>query len=99
MPNTEGQKVWFEKCNCTPDLAHGYFHHFRKGKCPWPTASVEAAEIMLKGLAKENRLPAEDVEAIRKQVHAAGLQKTMSESELVMLLEFSDFAIIAMIID
>jgi hypothetical protein len=97
VPNTEGQKVWFEKCNCTPVVAHGYFHHFRKGRCPWPTESVEAAECMLKGLARENHLSTEEVEGIRKQVRAAGLQEAMSEEELVMLLEFSDLAVLAVI--
>ena len=68
------KKVWFEKCNCSAAKgAHGYFHAEGNGKCPVPTFSMEAGEIILNGLAGEYGLSEADQEEVRDQMRAAEL--------------------------
>jgi hypothetical protein len=90
VPKTKEQRrIWFEKCDCKKKEqgAHGYFHTSYKGRCPWPTASIETAEPLLKSLAKEAGLTAHEVHEVRAQLHVAGLAEKMGETEGLMLVK------------
>jgi len=84
------KKVWFERCNCGAESGpHGYFFTQNEGRCPWPTMSNEAAEVMLPGLGQDYDLTADEVVALREEVEAAELPERMGNKEKAMLLEYA----------
>ena len=75
------KKVWFEKCDCGATAAHGYFHGEGMGKCPVPTYSLEAGEVMLKLLTDKFHLSCGETAQVRGQLRAAGLAEKVTSTE------------------
>jgi len=79
-------RIRFEPCDCGSHIgAHGYFYDSEGRRSPLPNASMETAEETLYSLAEERNLMSDEVDAVRAQIQAAGLQETMGDEERTML--------------
>ena len=85
-------RVWFQKCDCGIfHEPHGRFYDEAKGRCPTATLTMESGEVALKGIAELRGLSAEETEAIRAQLQAAGLRGRCGSDEYVAALLVYEF--------
>ncbi|MGB7957887.1 MAG: hypothetical protein WCF77_03555 [Minisyncoccia bacterium] len=83
-PKANERRVWFEICNCGALGSHGHFYSLVGGKCPYPTASMEAAEPLVTFLTEKESLTDEEIAVLRQEIAAANLQDEAGDVERAM---------------
>lgn len=82
------KKVYFQVCDCGGKIGtHGYFYT-PMGRCPWPTASMEAAEPMIKSYVEDFQLTTDEANVLRAELVAAQLPVEMSRRERTLLVDY-----------